>query len=419
MSQIGSTPNARTPPVPSGPQTHRPNSVEMQGLPHQERVRLKKQAHKMRFGTLNVGSMTGRAREVADLMNNRKVDILCVQEIKWSGNKVKEIGDGYKLIYSGGVKKKNGVGIILSKELKDTVVEVNRKDDRIMWLKLELKDLNINVFSIYAPQTGCPDEEKEKFWTDLQEEMEKVDDNEKCIVNGDLNGHIGTNNDSIRCIHGGNYFGAGNEDGERVIDLALSNDMVICNTIFNKRPEHLMTYKSGNRTSQIDFMLYRRRDRSEVQNCKVIPGDHVSAQHRLVTLDLSITVGRKQISKPEGLKKIKWFKLKDNALKEEFRDRVLRELNGEIDDIDLWWNETNYMILRQAKEVFGESNGKTIQNKETWWFNEEIQLKKEAKKNTNKRWKRWIRKHTNCARKKQRKQLPSLSVKLMTSCTKN
>ena len=134
MSQTRETPNARTPPALSGPQIHRPNSVEMQGLPHQERVRLKKQAHKMRFGTYNVGSMTGKARELADLMKSRKVDILCVQETKWSGNKAKEIGDGYKIIYSVGVKKRNGVGIILSKELKDAVVEVNRKDDRIICL---------------------------------------------------------------------------------------------------------------------------------------------------------------------------------------------------------------------------------------------------------------------------------------------
>ena len=67
-------------------------------------------------------------------------------------------------------------------------------------------------------------------------------------------------------------------------------------------------------------------------------------------------------------------------MKEDFKERVLRELNGEIDDIDLWRNETNAMMLRHAKEVFGESNGKIIQNKETWWFNEEIQQKTKLKK---------------------------------------
>ena len=43
----------------SDPQTHRPNSVDMQGLPHRERMRLKKRARELRVGTLNVGTMTG------------------------------------------------------------------------------------------------------------------------------------------------------------------------------------------------------------------------------------------------------------------------------------------------------------------------------------------------------------------------
>ena len=32
-----------------------------------------------------------------------------------------------------------------------------------------LKDFNINMFSVYAPQIGSSEEEKEKLWTDLQE----------------------------------------------------------------------------------------------------------------------------------------------------------------------------------------------------------------------------------------------------------
>ena len=112
----------------SDPQTHRPNSVVRQELPHQERMRLKKRARALRVGTLNVGTMTGRGRAIADLMKSRRVDILCVQETRWKGNKARELGEGYKLIYSGTNKEgRNGVGIILSSEMKKEVIEVNRK----------------------------------------------------------------------------------------------------------------------------------------------------------------------------------------------------------------------------------------------------------------------------------------------------
>ncbi|KAK4312024.1 hypothetical protein Pmani_016517 [Petrolisthes manimaculis] len=233
-------------------------------------------------------------------------------------------------------------------------------------------------------QTGCPDEGKDFFLKDLQEEIEKVEDNDKFIVNGDLNGHIGGGTNVISRIHGGNYFGECNEEGERVIDFAISNDLVVCNTIFKKRPEHLITYNSGNRASQIDFMLYRRCDRVEIQHCKVIPGDHVTAQHRLVTLDLAIMVTQKQIGKRQGLKRIKCFKLKYPEKEMEFKERVLNELEPQIIDAEDWWNRSSGVILRVAREVLGESTGKIIENKETWLFSEEVQqktqLKKEAKK---------------------------------------
>ena len=60
-----------------------------QGLLGFRRSRLKKQIG-VRVGTLNVGTMTGRGRELADLMERRKVGVLCVQETRWKGNKARE-----------------------------------------------------------------------------------------------------------------------------------------------------------------------------------------------------------------------------------------------------------------------------------------------------------------------------------------
>ena len=40
--------------------------------------------------------MTGKGREVADLMEQKGVDILCVQETRWKGERARCIGGGYK-----------------------------------------------------------------------------------------------------------------------------------------------------------------------------------------------------------------------------------------------------------------------------------------------------------------------------------
>ncbi|XP_063598000.1 craniofacial development protein 2-like [Penaeus indicus] len=329
--------------------------------------------------------MTGRGRDVVNLMMERKVDVMCVQETRWTGNKAKELGEGFRLIYGGADNdKRNGIGIISSRDLKDLVTEVNRRNDRIMWVRLVLENFSVNIFSVYAPQRGCTEEEKTQFWTALQEEMEKVNESERCMVGVDMNGHIGSGYDAISRIHGGNVYGDGSEDGEKII--ALSLDMAIGNTLFHKRNEYLITYRSGERTSQIDFLLYRRRNTKEIKNCKVIPGDHVTLQHRLVAIDLAIAVTRRQKRKVTTVRRIKWFKLNDHDLKQQFQDRDIRDIDLEIEDVNEWWNRVSANVIGTGKEVLGETSGKIWENREAWWFNEEIQEKVKAKKVAKKRW---------------------------------
>ena len=53
---------------------------------------------KLRVATLNVGTMTRKGREVADLMERRGMDILCEQETRWKGKRAICIGRGYKFM---------------------------------------------------------------------------------------------------------------------------------------------------------------------------------------------------------------------------------------------------------------------------------------------------------------------------------
>ena len=55
----------------------------------------------IRVGTLNIGTMTRRGRELADMMERRNVDILCPQETRWKGSKARNIGGGCKIFYNG------------------------------------------------------------------------------------------------------------------------------------------------------------------------------------------------------------------------------------------------------------------------------------------------------------------------------
>ena len=82
---------------------------------------------RIRLGSWNVGSLTGKLREIVDTATRRRVNILCVQETKWTGQKAKEVEDtGFKLWYTGKERNKNGVGILVDKSLKNGVVEETR-----------------------------------------------------------------------------------------------------------------------------------------------------------------------------------------------------------------------------------------------------------------------------------------------------
>ena len=131
---------------------------------NEERKKAKK--IKLRVGTLNVGTMTSKRREVADLMERRGVGILCVQETCWKGERARCIGGEYKMWYCGSGNKNNGVGIILKKEHVDRVVELWRLTDRIICLKMELDGVMLNVISAYAPQVGAyVKKRKHSGWT--------------------------------------------------------------------------------------------------------------------------------------------------------------------------------------------------------------------------------------------------------------
>ncbi|KAK3546076.1 hypothetical protein QTP70_020445 [Hemibagrus guttatus] len=184
-------------------------------------------------------------------MERRKVDILCVQETRWKGSKARSIGAGFKLFYYGVDSKRNGVGVVLKEEFVRNVLEVKRVSDRVMSLKLEIEGVMLNVVSGYAPQVGCELEEKERFWSELDEVMESIPTGERVVIGADFNGHVGEGNTGDEEVMGKFGVKERNLEGQMVVEFAKRMDMAVVNTYFQKREEHRVTYKSGGRRTQV------------------------------------------------------------------------------------------------------------------------------------------------------------------------
>jgi hypothetical protein len=197
------------------------------------RVRKLAEPTRIRLGSWNVGSLTGKLRELVDAAIRRRVNILCVQETKWKGQKAKEVeGTGFKLWYTGTTSGRNGVGILIDRNLKDGVVDVRRQGDRIILVRLVIGDSALNVISAYAPQVGLSESSKSQFWEDLDSMVSTVPIGEKLFIGGDLNGHVGATNVGYERVHGGFGYGSRNEGGEDVLNFALAYDLLLANTLF-------------------------------------------------------------------------------------------------------------------------------------------------------------------------------------------
>lgn len=83
--------------------------------------------------------------------------------------------------------------------------------------------------------------------------------------------------------HGGFGYGQVNKEGEQILDFAERHSLTIVNTNFQKKPEHIITYKFAGRTSQIDFILsdvaLKRKLRTARPESKTGRSTNISASH--------------------------------------------------------------------------------------------------------------------------------------------
>ncbi|KAD2393601.1 hypothetical protein E3N88_40578 [Mikania micrantha] len=116
----------------------------------------------------------------------------------------------------------NGVGLLVSSELQNQVVEVRRYNDRIMMVIWEEA---IAVVSAYAPHVGLGENERREFWDCMDEAMRSILRDEKVCIGGDFNGQIGKEEDGFPMTHGGFGFGSRNESGARLLEFAMAHDL--------------------------------------------------------------------------------------------------------------------------------------------------------------------------------------------------
>jgi hypothetical protein len=117
-----------------------------------------------------------------------------------------------------------------------------------------------------------------------------VSSSEKFFIGGDLNGHVGIVRGGFERVHEGFGYGEQNQEGEDILNFAIAYDLMVANTFFRMKKSHLITFSSGQYSSQIDFILTRKEERPNCMDCKVIHGECVVTQHKLLVAEFYFQV---------------------------------------------------------------------------------------------------------------------------------
>ena len=77
------------------------------------------------------------------------------------------------------------------------------------------------------------------------------------------------------------------------MDFAKRMDSAVVNTYFKKKDKHRMTYKNGGKSTQIDYVMCRRRNLKEMCDCNEMVNECVAKQHHMVVWKMARMVKKK------------------------------------------------------------------------------------------------------------------------------
>ena len=111
---------------------------------------------------------------------------------------------------------------------------------------------------------------------------------------GDWNAKIGKDNKGWERVMLENGYGERNERGERLLEFALKQDLLICNTKFQQKACRKWTWKSPDEkvTNMIDLILIDRRWMTSVTLCRTFQGADIASDHSLVLCNIKLKLKR-------------------------------------------------------------------------------------------------------------------------------
>ena len=229
-------------------------------------------------------------------MEWHKVSVLAVTETHSpdSGEIVLDESKGCSMVFSGRQdgSTREGVGLALAPKAEAVLRCYQAVSSRILTGEFPTRRGPLLVVVVYATTDQSNAEDKDLFYSDLDSVMTNA--NRLVIVMEDFNAAI---RDSVQGEVGPHGLSRKtNDNGERLVSFASSNDLTITNTLFPHKRIHQSSWyppNPGAQPSLKDYALVRRRLRSSVLDTRVFRGADIDSDHRLVIASIEVKLAKK------------------------------------------------------------------------------------------------------------------------------
>uniref|UniRef100_A0A336KNE4 CSON012838 protein n=1 Tax=Culicoides sonorensis TaxID=179676 RepID=A0A336KNE4_CULSO len=114
--------------------------------------------------------------------------------------------------------------------------------------------------------------------------------------------------------------------------------------------------------------------RNTMRDCKVILGESLVSQHRLLLAEFVLSSNRPTGPKVKAQEKIKWHKLSESQQFIDLMKEWLLDILEAAEDLSLdeLWYSFEQVCTEKAKQFLGVSKGRLNIGKEAWWWNNEV-----------------------------------------------
>jgi exonuclease III len=177
------------------------------------------------------------------------------------------------------------------------MIEWTALSERLLIARFQAQSsMTITVVAAYAPTETSSSAEQQAFDLQLHAALAAVPGRDVVVLLGDFNAQIGSDCSTHGQVRGPHTVQpvAANSNGSRLLDTALAHNLVIANTLFPHKRIHMYTHVAPAAPGQqglervLDYILFSKRFRSSIRDCRVFRGVDLDSDHRLLVMTLQL-----------------------------------------------------------------------------------------------------------------------------------